>query len=67
MDTLIIERIIGYQNYMEGRVKGKGEDLGGRRCIKKRIVKNIYCDCDTCRLTVPGSLSCYGVFERILR
>ena len=67
MDTLIRERIIEYQKYMKEHMITIEYDFACSECFFISIVKNIYCDCDTCRLTVPGSLSCYGVFERILR
>lgn len=67
MDALIRERIIEYQNYIEERVIPIEYDFACSECFFLSIAKNIYCDCDKCRLSVPGSLSCYGVFERILR
>ena len=67
MDALIRERIIEYQNYIEERVIPIEYDFACSECFFLSIAKNIYCDCDKCRLAVPGSLSCCGVFERILR
>ena len=67
MDALIRERIIEYQNYIEEHVIPIEYDYACSECFFLSILKNIYCDCDKCRLAVPGSLSCYGVFERILR
>lgn len=67
MDALIRERIIEYQNYIEEHVIPIEYDYACSECFFLSILKNIYCDCDKCRLAIPCSLSCYGVFERILR
>jgi hypothetical protein len=67
VDALLRERIIDYQTYMEERVVPIEYDYACSECFFLSIVKDVYCDCDECRFTIPCSWSCHAIYERVLK